>query len=215
MAVTRTRPGRAALLRTAVELMGEKGYDGTSTRDIAAAAGVSVAALYYHFPSKLDLLREFLHDAHDIVLARLARDVEAAGPDPEDRLDAAVATLVWSHLHDDVAQQATRVAYQEHGRLPEPERRAVADKRERIVEVVAAVVADGVAAGTFTTSDPHAVARAVLTLCVSVVEPFPGESPALDDAVAQHQRFAAALARTAPSRPPTRKGKASGLRRPR
>ena len=60
-------------MRTAIGLMGEEGYEGTSTRDIAAAAGVSVAALYHHFPSKLDLLREFLHEAHDVVNGRVAR----------------------------------------------------------------------------------------------------------------------------------------------
>ena len=76
----RKRPGRVQLMRTAVALMGEQGYDGTSTRDIAAAAGVSVAALYYHFPSKLDLLREFLHEAHDIVLARAS--TRAPSPPP-------------------------------------------------------------------------------------------------------------------------------------
>ncbi|MBV9953181.1 MAG: helix-turn-helix transcriptional regulator, partial [Acidimicrobiia bacterium] len=50
-----SRPGRVSLMRTAISLMGEHGYEGTSTRSIAEAAGVSVAALYYHFPSKLDL----------------------------------------------------------------------------------------------------------------------------------------------------------------
>src|SRR3546814_8407792 len=92
-------------MRTAVGLMAEKGYEGTSTRDIASAAGVSVAALYYHFPSKLDLLREFLHEAHEVVLARLAKELDAAGPDPLARLDVAVATLIWSNLHDEWADR--------------------------------------------------------------------------------------------------------------
>jgi AcrR family transcriptional regulator len=96
----RTRPGRVSLMRTAVALMGEHGYEGTSTRDIAGAAGVSVAALYYHFPSKLDLLREFLHEAHDVVVGRVEREIAAAGPTARAKLDAAVATLVWSNIHD-------------------------------------------------------------------------------------------------------------------
>ena len=45
------------MMRAAVTVMGEDGYEGASMRDIAARAGVSVAALYYHFPSKQDLLR--------------------------------------------------------------------------------------------------------------------------------------------------------------
>ncbi|MEZ5255873.1 MAG: helix-turn-helix domain-containing protein [Ilumatobacteraceae bacterium] len=56
-ATKQVRPGKDAILRAAVRVMGEQGYEGASTRDMAAAAGVSVAALYHHFPSKHDLLR--------------------------------------------------------------------------------------------------------------------------------------------------------------
>jgi AcrR family transcriptional regulator len=195
----RTRPGRVSLLRTAVVLMGEKGYEGTSTRDIATAAGVSVAALYYHFPSKLDMLREFLHEAHDIVLARIEREIAAAGPSPTARLDAAVEALIWSNLHDDFAKQATRVAWREHGRLDEPDRRAIAEKRQRMVDMIERVVADGVEEGEFRTTDAGAVARAVVTLCIAVVDPFPEIGASLEDVIELHQRFAAALANTAPA----------------
>jgi AcrR family transcriptional regulator len=198
-------------MRTAVGLMAEHGYEGTSTRDIASAAGVSVAALYYHFPAKLDLLREFLHEAHDIVLARLARDLAAAGDDPRARLDAAVATLIWSNLHDESAQQAARVAWREHGRLDEPDRKAIVGKIEQMVDLVEGVVHDGMAAGDFATTEPRDVARAVLTLCISVVDPFPAVDRSMARVVEQHQRFAAALADTSP-RPP---GPAPTVRRKR
>src|SRR3546814_11309935 len=121
-------------MRTAVGLMAEKGYEGTSTRDIASAAGVSVAALYYHFPSKLDLLREFLHEAHEVVLARLAKELDAAGPDPLARLDVAVATLIWSNLHDEWAKQAAQVSWPEHGRLDAADRAVLATPIERMVQ---------------------------------------------------------------------------------
>src|SRR5437764_4490740 len=107
----RERPGKAAIMRAAVEVMGEDGYEGASMRDMAARAGVSVAALYYHFPSKLDLLREFLDEAYDITLARVDRRLGAlAEPTPEARLDEVVATLIASHLHDEWAQLAANVA---------------------------------------------------------------------------------------------------------
>src|SRR4051812_43008898 len=96
----RERPGKAAIMRAAVEVMGEDGYEGASMRDMAARAGVSVAALYYHFPSKLDLLREFLDEAYDVTLNRLDRRLAAAGPSPPARLDEIVSTLIASHLHD-------------------------------------------------------------------------------------------------------------------
>src|SRR3954454_19632091 len=98
----RIRPGKAAILRAAVEVMGEDGYEGASMRDMAGRAGVSVAALYHHFPSKLALLREFLDEAYDVTLARIQRRLDGVEGESA-RLESAVGTLVWSHLHDDFA----------------------------------------------------------------------------------------------------------------
>lgn len=43
------------LLRASVELFAARGYDAVSVRDIAAAAGVSEAALYKHFSGKQEM----------------------------------------------------------------------------------------------------------------------------------------------------------------
>src|SRR3546814_17776457 len=104
-------------MRTAVGLMAEKGYEGTSTRDIASAAGVSVAALYYHLPSKLDLQRRFLHEAPEVVLARVAKGPDAAGPDPLARPDLAVATLPRATLTHPWGAQAAHVGGPPHSPL--------------------------------------------------------------------------------------------------
>ena len=40
--------------------MSERGVDGTSMRDLAAAAGLNVASLYHYFPSKRELLEAVL-----------------------------------------------------------------------------------------------------------------------------------------------------------
>jgi len=43
---------RTALVRAALKLFGEKGYDGTSTREIAAAAKANIGSIAYHFGGK-------------------------------------------------------------------------------------------------------------------------------------------------------------------
>ena len=43
---------RNRLYETAIRLMSERGYDQTTLRDVAGAAGVSVGLLYRYFPSK-------------------------------------------------------------------------------------------------------------------------------------------------------------------
>src|SRR5215204_6634728 len=47
---------RRALIRGAARLFRRKGFDATSTRDIAAAAGMQSGSPFYHFKSKQSLL---------------------------------------------------------------------------------------------------------------------------------------------------------------
>ncbi|HEX5318265.1 MAG TPA: helix-turn-helix domain-containing protein [Stellaceae bacterium] len=51
---------RKAIVTAAVPLFARKGFAGTTTRELAAAAGVSEALLFKHFPSKQSLYREIL-----------------------------------------------------------------------------------------------------------------------------------------------------------
>ena len=176
-------------MRAAVEVMGEDGYEGASIRDMAARADVSVAALYYHFPSKLDLLREFLDEAYDVTLARIERRLANASDKAAARLDVIVSTLIWSHLHDDFAQLASNVAMREYTRLNPPERAAIEVKRKALLDLVESVVA---AMGR--SKDPRESARAIVTLSTSLVEPYAEMGRSLDDVIELYQRLARALA---------------------
>lgn len=60
MAMGKISGNREALLLGAKKCLLEKGYNRTTARDIAAAAGVSLAAIGYHFSSKEALLTEAL-----------------------------------------------------------------------------------------------------------------------------------------------------------
>ncbi len=51
---------RGRLIDAAIALFAEKGYEGTSVRDLATEAGVNVAAVSYHFGSKDALYQEAL-----------------------------------------------------------------------------------------------------------------------------------------------------------
>jgi AcrR family transcriptional regulator len=55
-AVSEAASTRERILDVALDLFTEKGFDGTSLREIAERLGVTKAALYYHFASKDDIL---------------------------------------------------------------------------------------------------------------------------------------------------------------
>jgi AcrR family transcriptional regulator len=193
---SRARPGKTAIMRAAVAVMGEVGYEAASMRDMAARAGVSVAALYYHFPSKADLLREFLDEAWELSLARIDRRLRLAGDDPEARLDAVVGTIVAGQIHDDFAKLASNVALRDHVRLAAPDRTTIERKHARMRSIVERVIADGVDAGRFTIAEPLAGAKAVLALANYTAKSLAADGKSTDDVIAVIQRFARAIVRT-------------------
>jgi AcrR family transcriptional regulator len=71
---------RDALLDGATQCLYEKGYARTTARDIATAAGVSLAAIGYHFGSKEALLDAALQRAIEEWGDRLAASLAGVGP---------------------------------------------------------------------------------------------------------------------------------------
>ncbi len=53
---------RARIQEVALDLFIEEGYDKTSLREIAERLGVTKAALYYHFPTKEDIVTSLIDD---------------------------------------------------------------------------------------------------------------------------------------------------------
>jgi AcrR family transcriptional regulator len=53
---------RAAILDAAVKLFSEKGFRGTTTRELAAAVGVTEPVLYQHFSTKSELYKAILEE---------------------------------------------------------------------------------------------------------------------------------------------------------
>lgn len=69
---------RDRILRVALELFTEQGYDGTSLREIAERLNVTKAALYYHFKSKEALLLSLMEELKESIdaLVDWAREQE-------------------------------------------------------------------------------------------------------------------------------------------
>ncbi|MFU8872947.1 TetR/AcrR family transcriptional regulator [Micromonospora sp. SL4-19] len=90
---------REDLLAGAKRCLMEKGYSGTKARDVAAAAGTSLAAIGYHFRTTKALLNEALIEAMAEWGEELGRALaDDAGPDatPEERFEAAWERIIES-----------------------------------------------------------------------------------------------------------------------
>ena len=70
---------RERLLETAIGMFADKGYAGTSVREIVEQAGVSKPVLYYYFQSKEGLFLAILEMAENLQTELLARILESAG----------------------------------------------------------------------------------------------------------------------------------------
>ena len=91
---------RADLLRAAARLFVEKGFDATTTRDIAEAVGMRSGSPFYHFRSKQELLKEAMIDGLEAGRARLLVAIDGV-VDPERRLYVLVRTHLATLLEAD------------------------------------------------------------------------------------------------------------------
>lgn len=92
----RSRAMRARLLEATVELLGERGFAGTSTTLVSERAGVSRGAQLHHFPTKNDLVVAAVEHLTELRGAELAEAV-AALPQ-ERRTTRAVLRMLGDHF---------------------------------------------------------------------------------------------------------------------
>lgn len=79
---------REHILLIAEELFAEKGFDGTSVRDIAQLASVNLAMISYYFGSKENLLKELIED-------RFSTSISALEERTNDQLQSPWEKIEW------------------------------------------------------------------------------------------------------------------------
>lgn len=180
----RGRPGydQETVLRRAIDLFNERGYDATSIADLARDLGLSKSAIFHHVASKEDLLAAALDEA----LAGLTAATEAA------RSSGGTATDVsaYERLRATVAESVRILA----AHLPavtlllrvrgnsEVEQRALQQRRvidDTLAALVRQAAADGDIRGDI---EPELVSRLVFGTVNSLVEWYrPGGAVTPDD----------------------------------
>lgn len=83
---TRRRPGLERVLKTADQLFYEGGIHATGVDLIAARANVSKATMYTYFPTKDDLVAQYLRGRSQAWQEHVAKELEARGGTPVERI---------------------------------------------------------------------------------------------------------------------------------
>lgn len=177
----RRSPAAQRILREAMRLFAERGYERTSIADIQAAVGLAPGsgALYKHFPSKEAVLAAGLDEF--IAGAERARELIRTVPG---RADEALGTLghaAMRMLEDD--RDVLRIVYRELDAFPALRDEVRARRMQATYATLADWLRDRAARGELRVDDPEATAAVLLGAITSfrVFQTLLGEPPAAVD----------------------------------
>ncbi|MGW0246410.1 TetR/AcrR family transcriptional regulator [Nocardia goodfellowii] len=151
------------LLTSATRCFASKGFQGTTTRDISAGAGLSPAAMYVHFPTKEHMLFEISRIAH--IKAHEALQVPDPGG-PVEHLRKVVAEHVICNARYHVA---ARVAQYELANLTADHLAEIRNIRRRTTTLYRNLVSHGIDHGAFTPTDVTRMVRGIIALAIDPV----------------------------------------------
>lgn len=97
------RDRREDILQASLHLFAEKGFHGTSMRDIAREAEITEGLIYHYFESKRDLFRAIIEEYSFLPLLRTL-------PDLAEQLDLRALLIVLARGFFDVLKQNTELA---------------------------------------------------------------------------------------------------------
>ena len=159
---------RSTILRVADDLLAERGLDGLTIRAVLERTGLARRAFYDQFASKDDLVLGLFEHTLANAAARL-EDAAAQLQSPLDRLRLIVTSIVvagtGSQRRSERERDLRSAAFSlEHLRLAQARPRDLQRAIEPLVELIARIIADGVAQGAMHSPSPSRTARFLYNL---------------------------------------------------
>ena len=186
------------ILVAATECFSERGYHGSSTRDIADRANMSPAAVYTHFSTKEQVLFTIIKIVSEWITEELVNTARSY-PDPQERLGALVKLHVICHA---VLRQPLRVANSEFRYLNAADRKSIEDIAKEIESLFYNTLLEGCKAKYFNIAEPRIMCTSIVALCSSVARWFSDSGKFTPEALGEQYaelvfRMVAAAANTA------------------
>jgi AcrR family transcriptional regulator len=152
---------RREVLDVAARLFHERGYQGTSMDEIADAVGLTKGSLYHHFASKTEILAAIYEEAADLVVGHTQRHGDDAPPaDILRSLVRDILELIANHRYHVTVYYPEMRWVREW--LPKRDAARIQAKVRAYIEYVEAVIARGVADGSFAPVDSRIAAYALI-----------------------------------------------------
>ncbi len=162
------RPGydQETVLRRAIDLFNEQGYDATSIGDLAKDLGLTKSAIYHHVSSKESLLAAALDEALDLLTSAIESAVAAEGITASERLRTAIhqsVEILVEHLP--AVTLLLRVRGNSEVETTALKRRRALD--EQLATLVRAAAAEGTVRSDI---EPELISRLLFGMVNSLVE---------------------------------------------
>lgn len=157
------------LLRSAVDTFVKHGYHGTSTRTLAAAAGMSVPGLYHHYPSKQTLIVAIMERAMAELRSRSQAALREAGSNPDRQLALHIECLALFHAH---RKELALLAATEMRSLEPDARTRHLRARDTQELLLVTILRAGQVSGAFEPGNAAQMTRAMTTMCTGISQWF-------------------------------------------
>lgn len=148
---------RSRILGAAMRLFARKGYDGTTTRDLAAAAGVAEGTLFRHFANKKAILVEVATSGWVEILTDLLTELSEMG---SYKAVAQVMRRRMLRMHEN--HDLMRVCFMEAQFHPDLQERIQTEVIEKMTDVAEAFFQTAMERGIYRPMDTKIVARVFL-----------------------------------------------------
>jgi len=150
---------RQIILEEAAKLFKDKGYGGTSMRDIAGQVGMEAASMYNHIKSKDEILDSICFRISDVYIAHL-HEVEQLPLSFGEKVRVLIRLHIQLMVEDG---PAVSVANHDWKYLPSARLNEFTVARRQYEKGFAALIAEGIAAGEFTAVNPTVALFTILS----------------------------------------------------
>ena len=162
---------RQKLLHSALEVFGEKGFAAPRLADIAAAAGLTRGAIYWHFKNKEELFLELIRSRINPFI-QVVEEIFVRRLSPLNALKAIVAEVPAALLNqDDLLANQKLIFFKKRavGGFPQVES-LMGDELAELKKRVVALIRKGQKAGELVAVKPEAVLVSLMALIVGLAE---------------------------------------------